>query len=166
MDVSLESNSIMIFLRESNKGDLPLIMAWRNSPFIFSGFYSQDSPLSWNEHFSFWKDRNKDTRQFMVVLLENDIMRDVGVVRIQQLDYWSPEIGFMIGEPELWGKGIGKKAVSLGLDWMKEKGYKYTHTTVLESNTRSIKLLEGLGFKYFGKARKGEIWMIKSLSES
>ena len=154
----------MIFLREYTSADLALIMSWRNSPLIYQGFFSQKEPLSWEEHLSFWRSRNKDAKQFMVVMVEDYVMRDVGVVRFAQLDYWSPEIGYMVGETALWGKGIGKQAVSLGLDWLKEKGYEYVHTTVPDSNERSRKLLYSLGFDYKGKAREGESWYQKSLS--
>lgn len=153
----------MIFLRKATDSDLPIIMAWRSNPLLFSGFYTQTTPLSWEEHLKWWQSRNKDWRHFIIVLVEDMIMRDVGVVTVGQLDHWSPEIGYFVGEVSLWGKGVGKKAVSLALDWLKEKGYKYAHTTAPTSNIRSIKLLEGLGFKYLGKAREKEQWMQKSL---
>ena len=148
----------MIHLRIAHEGDLPLIMAWRNQEKVYQGFYTQKEPLRWEEHKNWWASRNKDWREFIIVLIENTEMRDVGVVTIGQLDHWSPEIGYFIGEVSLWGSGLGKQAVFLGLEWLKQQGKEYARTTILDNNTRSIKLAKSLGFKRLGKARVGESW--------
>ena len=106
---------MMILLRDANKSDLPLIMAWRSNPLIYQGFYQQTEPLRWEEHLAWWESRNKDWREFIIVLVEDTEMRDVGVVTIGQLDHWSPEAGVLLGEVSLWGKGIGTQAVRGGI---------------------------------------------------
>ena len=111
----------MIILREATKADLPLIMAWRSNPLCYSGFYQQTEPLKWDEHINWWQSRNQDWREFIIIYET----RDVGIVTIGQLDHWSPEIGYFVGEVSLWGKGIGKQAVSLALDWLREYGKEY-----------------------------------------
>ena len=153
----------MLFLRKANEADLPLIMSWRSNPLVYQGFYSQRKPLEWAEHYQWWESRNKDWREFIIVLIEGTHMREIGIVTIGQLDHWSPEIGFFIGEVSLWGRGIGKKAVSLGLDWLKEYGKEYCHTTILDDNKRSIRLIKSLGFTRLGKARENESWYQKRL---
>lgn len=87
----------------------------------------------------------------------------MGMVYLGQLEHWSPEIGYHIGEVSLWGKGIGKEAVRQGLEYIKEYGREYCHTTVKKDNTKSIKLLKSLGFEYLGQARPNEIWMHRKL---
>ena len=155
-----------VLLREATRADLPLIMAWRSQPSVFFGFYQQEAPLLWDEHSEWWDGRNKDWRCFIIVLNEGCTLRDIGVVNIGQLDHWSPEVGYFIGEVSLWGNGYGTEAVKLAMEWLKERGYKHTHTTVLESNKRSLRLLKSLGFEILGKARKGEVWLTKSLPSS
>ena len=150
----------MLNLRQANEDDLPLIMAWRSNPLIYEGFYQQNEPLTWPEHIDWWNSRNKDWRTF-IIELDN---RKVGVVNIGQLDHWSPEIGYFIGEVSLWGQGIGKKAVGLALQWLKEYGKQYAHTTILDNNKRSINLIKALGFRRLGKARDGESWYQIKLS--
>ena len=152
----------MIFLRLMNEGDLPLIMAWRSNPLIYQGFFSQKEPLRWEEHKNWWASR-KNWREFIIVLVEDTEMRDVGVVTIGQLDHWSPEVGYFVGNPSDWGKGYGKEGVKLALEWLKKHGKEYAHTTILDNNTRSIRLIESLGFKKLGKAREGESWYQKRL---
>jgi len=153
----------VILLRLAAEADLPLIMAWRSNPLIWQGFYQQREPLIWENHLKWWQSRNRDWRQFMIVLSENDRMRDVGVVTIGQLDHWEPELGYLIGETSLWGKGVGKESVWQAMEWLRNNGYKYTHTTVLKDNTRSRRLLKSLGFREAGKAREGEIRMVCAL---
>jgi len=131
-------------------------MAWRSNPLIFSGFYTQNQPLTWEEHKDWWRNRNKDWQIFIIMIQEDTHFRDVGVVTIGQLDNWNPEIGYFIGEISLWGKGIGKRAVKLTLDWLRKQGYEYCHTTVLANNFRSINLLKSLGFNYVCPARVNE----------
>ena len=149
----------MLYLREAKNSDLELLMAWRSNRLVYEGFYQQTEPLKWEEHIAWWESRNKDWREFIIVFNE----RDVGIVTIGQLDHWSPEIGYFIGEVTLWGQGIGKESVKLALKWLKDKGYEYCHTTVLKDNQRSLNLLKGLGFQVLGDARKGELWLTKNL---
>ena len=154
----------MIFLREAKDSDLELIRAWRSSPLVYQGFVTQKEPLTYMEHHNWWNSRKQlNWREFIIVLQEDELLRDMGVVTIGQLEHWSPEIGYFIGNPADWNKGYGKQAVWCALDWLRRHGYKYTHTTVKTDNQRSIKLLESLGFEYLGKAREGEVWYQKSL---
>ena len=146
-------------LEVATKEDLPLIMAWRSSPLVYEGFYSQNAPLVWDEHVRWFRSRNRDWRTFIIHY--ND--RPVGILNIGQLDHWSPELGYAIGEVTLWGKGVGRQAVKLALDWLKDYGKQYCHTTVLKKNERSVRLLKSLGFDYMAEAREGEIWMSRKL---
>ena len=99
----------------------------------------------------------------MYFIIEHEGRR-IGGVTLGQLDHWSPEIGYFIGEVTLWGKGLGKQAVEMAIAWLKEKGYKYCHTTVLNDNMRSRNLLESLGFTCMAEARPGEVWMQKCVA--
>lgn len=146
-----------IFLRDTTQADKALVMAWRSNAELYQGFYSQKKPLEWQEHSDWWDSRNRDWRQFIIVLQEDTHLRDIGVVTIGQLDHWNPEVGYYIGELTLWGRGYGREAVRLACDWLRGKGYEYVHTTVLKSNFRSIMLLHGLGFEMAGNARAGEL---------
>lgn len=146
-------------LVEATDDDIELCMAWRSNPLIYNGFYTQKAPLTWGEHIAWWYSRNQDWRQFIIQYYG----RNVGVVTIGQLDHWSPEIGYYIGEVTLWGQGVGRKAVLAALEWLRGQGKRYCHTTVLESNTRSLRLLQGLGFHTLGMAREGELWLVKDL---
>ena len=152
-----------MILRLITEADLPLILAWRSNPLCYQGFVTQKSPLVWEEHLSWWRGRNQDWRTFLVLVIEDDVERPVGLVNIGQLDHWSPELGYTIGEVSLWGKGIGKEAVRLGMEWLKSHGKQYCHTTIRDDNKRSIRLIKSLGFTKLGRAREGESWWHKKI---
>jgi len=156
----------MIFLRDTTINDAPLVMAWHSNPMIQSGFYTlgnEPRPLSWEEHHRWWTLTTKYWKKLMVVLVENDIERPIGIVRISPLEDFSPQLSFTIGEISLWGKGYGKEVVRLALEWLKEHGYKHTHTSVRKSNKRALGLLLSLGYVIIGEARKEEVWLQKKL---
>lgn len=158
----------MVYLRLANDNDLSLIMAWRSHPLVYQGFTQQGSPLVWSGHLTWWRSRNSDWRTFVVCLLEDSFDRPIGVVNIGQLDHWSPEVGYLIGEITLWGRGIGTEAVKLGIEWIKEyaKTHKHItaiHTTIHDDNYGSIGIVKKLGFKKGMKARDGETYWIRQL---
>lgn len=153
----------MIYLREANRGDEVLVMSWHSHPSIYKGFYTISKPLTWEEHHRWWTLTTKDWKKLMVVLVEDDIERPIGIVRISPLEDFSPQLGFTIGEISLWGKGYGKKAIELAMGWLSEHGYKHTHTSVRITNERTLNLLKSLRYVVIGEAREGEVWLQKKL---
>lgn len=136
--------------------DYPLILAWRNTPLVYEGFYSQKVPIDWETHLNWWLARNKDWKSWMIMFSEDVWVRPIGEVRATQMDNWNPEVNIFIGETPLWGKGVGLSALKLLLDTLKSMGYKNTHTTIRNDNERAIGLFEAWGFLRVCDAREGE----------
>ena len=146
-----------VMLRRATDADMALVMAWRSHPTVYAGFYTQKKPLTWDEHKTWWESRNQDWREFVIEITDCDLnVRPVGIVTVGQLDNYSPEIGYAIGETSLWGKGIASQAVWLVCEWLKQKGYKDVHTTILDKNVASQKVCKKVGFKRVCAARDGE----------
>lgn len=159
-----------LYLRQSRDSDIPLVMAWRSSPLVFNGFYTQREPLKWKEHYNWWMGRNKDWYTLIAVLTEDGIDRPIGVVTIGQCDHYSPEFGYYLGEISLahQPQHYGTTMVNKALDWLKEyqtthPHIKGVHTTILDSNTASIKLIKKLGFIKGMPARKGEHYYYREI---
>jgi len=155
----LELDGYTVDLRLATDEDTQLMFEWRNNPEVYKGFYTQKAPLTKEEHQKWWKSRNKDWRTFIITCQE----RPIGVVTIGQLDHWSPEIGYYIGDTSMWGKGLGTQVVWQAIRWLSQYGKKYCHTTVLKNNFRSLSILYKLGFNILGEAREGEVWLQLSL---
>lgn len=153
-----------VSLRSATDRDLELMMAWRSSPLVFQGFYTQRQPLEWDEHVGWWFSRNKDWRTFIIEYAG----RDVGTVTIGNLDHWCPELGVMIGETTLWGRGIGTAAIEEAIKWLREYAISYPYivacrTTIKDSNIASKKLFLKCDFKWMAVARSGESWYNRTL---
>jgi RimJ/RimL family protein N-acetyltransferase len=146
---------VKVLLREAKYKDVELILKWRNNPFVWQGSYSQNQqnrPITWYEHWQWWCGRV--FWQTFIILVDD---KDIGYINISKLNKDKPEIGIAIGETELWGKGIGKQALNLAIEWIKENGYKTVYAGVLKDNERSLKLFNSIGFKVVGDAREGEL---------
>jgi|SRR3990167_9687509 len=138
----MQNNDIKIVV--ATKKDLELILAWRSHPDIYRYFRVQKGPLTWLEHISFWE-RRKNRIDFMVIYKEKQ-WRKVGTINISQLDEASPAIGILVGELTLQKKGVGSKALQLGLRWMQKKGFTQATAEIHKDNIASQRLFEKLGF--------------------
>ena len=147
-----------VLLRLATENDLPLMLAWRSIEKVYQGFYTQgreNRSLNWEEHWKWWH-TTSDWKHWIIQLNDGQRTRDVGVIALRDLCAWNPEMGIYIGEVSLWGHGVGKKALQLALDWLKERSKSHCRTTVLKSNERAIRLFESSEFKRIGGARDGE----------
>ena len=145
-----------VSLRPTTEKTLPLTLAWRNQSAVYEGAYTQEASLTWEEHYTWWKTRGPWWRFWIIQVTDETGTRDVGVVNFGQLEHWNPELAYYVGEVSLWGKGVAEEALKLALEWLRERGYCRTHTTVKEDNSRSTGLLTKMGFRRTIPARKGE----------
>ena len=107
----------MILLRNVTSDDLELMLAWRNNPIVYEGFYEQGyqkkGHIVWEEHFRFWTEQmtnNCENWKSWIIRYEN---RNIGVVWVLKSSSAAPETGIYIGEVTLHGQGIGKGVLSL-----------------------------------------------------
>ena len=150
----------MIKLRPATEADLSLMFKWRNQPEVYQGFYQQTKPLTWGEHRNWWYSRPSSWSTFIILLDD----KPIGLINIGQQEHWSPEIGWMIGEVSEWGKGYGKEAIKQAVQYLKDRGYDYCHTTIKMDNERSLNMAWKLGFEAQCGAREGELWLTKNLT--
>ena len=155
-----------IQLREATIDDLELILAWRNHPEVYKTTYQQGylgrGLIDWDTHWKWWNSR-QGWFIFIIQVAEDDFTRDVGGISLN-LNPSCPDIGYYVGEITLWNKGVGTKAISLALDWLKEKGYREVEATVLKTNLPSSHVLAKLGFRLIGDGREGELVYKKILT--
>ncbi len=81
----------------------------------------------------------------------------VGIISLINIDYKnrSGECIIDIGQKEKWGKGIGREAMSILMDYaFNELNLHRLYLQVFSFNERAIKLYERLGFKQDGKFRE------------
>ena len=152
---------LKVLLREARntESDAVLVLAWRSIPDVYHGLYTQsreNRPLTWSEHWKWWKSRHT-WRIFIIQVNDGETTRDVGYLNIAQLDHWRPEFGIAVSEVALWGQGVAKQALLLGIEWLKEHGYRRVHTSIPKNNERAIRLFKSVGFLVIGDAREDEL---------
>ena len=145
-----------VLLKKIEDKDLELLMSWRSNPEVYKWFYIQKEPLKWKEHYSWWLSRKN--RIDWIILYDGEFrIRKIGSINVSDMRSDTPEVGLLIGESSFWGKGVGKKAVKLALNYLREKRYKKACANVLDTNIASKKLFESLGFQSKGFHRDREI---------
>lgn len=135
-----------IELRVLQEKDLELLMSWRSNPNIYKFFYKQNEPLSWNEHFKWWKSR-QNREGWIISYQDEDRWRDIGTINLSKTNMEFPEIGILIGEIPLFGKGLATAAIKKLITYAKDKGYSGIIAKVMRENKGSIRLFKKLGFK-------------------
>jgi RimJ/RimL family protein N-acetyltransferase len=62
------------------------------------------------------------------------------------------ELGYAIGPSERWGRGLGRIAAGLGLDWgFDELGLAEITAEAVDANHASIRILQSLGMTEVGR---------------
>jgi len=143
-------------LREIRDTDLPLLLAWAHIKEIWTYLptFRQNENLTWENHWEWWKIREGRIDFMIEVNTEDYGFRPVGVVIV---NLKSQELGIYIGEVNLWGKEIGKKALATAMDFMKTH-YKWDYfwAVIHPKNKRSRRLFQSLGFQKTGPGRSGQ----------
>lgn len=103
---------------------------------------------------------------FIILLNDFQTTRKVGMVIVAQLENWNPEINSYIGETTLDDKAaVERDAMNLAIEWLVSKGYQKVHTTVPDTSTGWLKMIEELGFYKAGKARRNETTWEKYIAD-
>ena len=84
-------------------------------------------------------------------------MRKVGSVNVTDLSSNAPEVGIFIGEITFMGKGIGKKSVSMIIEWLESLNYPKVVAHISKQNIPSQKLFTSLGFVQCGEVHNGQV---------
>jgi len=146
-----------VSLREAEERDLELLFAWNSHPQVTRFFPSRPPVLTWEMHYAWWQTRRH--RMDWVVLYDDGRTRPraVGVVHIRDLNTPGPEIGLYIGDVTIWGRGIGKRALELAMEWAWGHGVRRLQAVIHPRNRRSHPLFLSLGFVRIGRGRRGQV---------
>lgn len=147
-----------VTLRTVEREDVPFIQRAFTDPEIR---YPIGNPL-WNQE-QIKEGIEEGSDKFLVCLdrndagpgqLDEDDVRPIGVVNVEDADWRRPELGYWL-IPEVHGEGYGTEAVSLVIEYVFRA---YDHPAVgaaaFDFNEASRGLLESLGFTEEGRIRK------------
>ena len=139
-----------LLLRELTPADAADVLAFRSDPVVQQ--YDESPMTSLDEALTFIDDMRaiRPTQTFLgwgIALRESNQV--IGVVALWDWDKTKrqAELGYGLAK-EHWGHGLGQEAVRAVLEYgFSSLGLRWAYATTLTANTRSIKMLERLGFQ-------------------
>lgn len=143
-----------IYFRKLEKEDVSLLHRWQNDTEVYMNM-SGTMDLYSTEDIETFYEKIKDEKNYIIV--EKKTNKDIGRVSLPFLDYeqQNTEIIIMIGEKKDWGKGYGKEAFQLILNYIfNELNLHRAGLKVFSFNEKAIKMYEKFGFQFEGKLRE------------
>ena len=109
-----------------------------------------NSPITENAISQFIAENNSSQENYLfgIFLIEND--QHIGNIRISNIDYnhYRADLGYIIGEKKIWGKGFGTEAIELSTQFCKSfLGLKKIMAGCYDINTASQRVLVKAGFE-------------------
>jgi RimJ/RimL family protein N-acetyltransferase len=146
-----------VALRPMTFDDMPLLMRWGSDPEFRHWQWAQEPGDFTAEDARRWIERMSRPGNSACWVIE-DAGRPIGFANYR--DYHpkgkSAEIGIGIGEPELWGKHLGREALGVLVRYLLgELGLHRIGLSVVSFNDRAIWMYKALGFEVEGIERDG-----------
>lgn len=106
-----------------------------------------------------WVEYNIKNKDLVFTIMENTSKIAVGKIELEiDSENNCGTFGIIIGERDFWGKGLGKEATSLILDFaFNTKGLKNIMLGVYAFNKRAINMYRQIGFKEIGRKREYQL---------
>jgi RimJ/RimL family protein N-acetyltransferase len=147
---------VRVRLRDFEPADAVFVHRWFNTPQAIEGLVERRDSFSEDDAWR-WVDaaltQDGSDRKWAVTVDDRDA--PVGFTALYGLGRnAAPELGILIGEPELWGRGVGSDAKRLTI--ARAFGQLGAHRVlelILADNARARRVVERLGFKFEGIMR-------------
>lgn len=171
-----------IFIRPLKVEDTNLVVRWRNSQLVRDSLFSQDI-ITCQSHMNYFKEQIETHRSYQFIIEQiiesinpGGCSVPVGTIFLKNIDYNSLkcEMGIFIGEEFDRGKGIGKEAVRLILEFgFKKLNMNKIYLRVLENNDIAINLYKHIGFHvdgilredYFRDNKYYDVWVMSIIKK-
>ena len=144
-------------LRPLVREDLILLQKWLEDAEI-RGLIGEVAAMSTADSEQFLEKVRTDTERawFMMVVKENNrVIGEAGLLRMDRA-WRTADISVIIWEREEWGKGYGREAVLLLLDYaFRHLNFHRVAIGVVSFNERALRFWEKLGFRREGVQRDG-----------
>ncbi len=144
-----------VVLRALARDDLPRCLAWYNDPEVARLLgRPTGSTLGELEDWFGALGRRPDERAFAIFArggahIGNVYLRDIDPRRRRA------SVGIVLGERGYWGRGLGREALGLLLDFaFRRMGLRRISLEVLRTNARAFRAYRGLGFQVKGMHRE------------
>ncbi|NRS17115.1 GNAT family N-acetyltransferase [Brevibacillus sp. HB1.4B] len=147
-----------IYLRKMTGEDVDVYHTWRNDVEVMRTTNPSMDVYTWEDTNGFVNQvilHASSSKSYMI--LDSQTNRPIGITSLIQIDLKNrnAECIIDIGGKEYWGKGYGREAMKLLLDYaFLEMNLHRVSLRVFSFNEKAIKLYERLGFKQEGVSRQ------------
>ena len=143
-----------VYLRPLRVEDAQTSVRWRNNPAVWEQTFSRPDREVTLEMEEAWARKviaDPTRANFAICLSEND--RYIGNIYLTEItSYGTGSDGIFIGETDLWGRGLGTAARHELWAWAKANGIHTIYSRIYETNPRSYKSVEKLGFTLLSRS--------------
>lgn len=149
-----------IRLRAIEHEDLPRFVSWLNDPEVIAGLILY-LPMSLGDEENWYQSmvqRPPVEHPLVIEIKDGDEWMMIGNIGLHNIDWRcrSVEVGIVIGEKSMWGRGYGTKAMRLMLRHaFNTLNMNRVYLRVYETNPRAIRSYEKVGFIHEGRERQG-----------
>ncbi len=150
-------------LRRVEREDLPRAVSWMNDPAVRENLLLV-YPLSLHDEHEWFEamlKREPATQPFIVEAPAEaggaDAWSPIGSIGFQDVSWRtrSAELGIVLGDRSVWGKGYGTDAARTLLRWgFDELNFNRVWLRVYDDNVRAIRSYDKLGFQVEGRLRQ------------
>jgi RimJ/RimL family protein N-acetyltransferase len=153
-----------VFLGQPSKDLLPVFRRWVNDlrvSYTLSIISEQGLPLTDQDEEDWFNGMRKDRSQVVFTIYEQSSGRAVGNVSLGGVGSLnrSAEIGIVIGERSVWGRGYATEAMALMVDYgFTMLGLHHIWLRYLATNDAARRVYDRVGFKEAGRMR--ESWLL------
>ena len=154
-----------LYLSPMNIEDVSIYVKWLNDKTVSENI-GLDMKVTTLDGEKDWLKKHQNDYNFAIVLKENnDLIGNCGFDTMD-LIHRNASLKIFIGDEENRGKGYGKEAIKLLLEYgFNNLNLNNIMLNVYSFNTRAIKVYESLGFKKFGTRHKSHYFKGKFYDE-
>ena len=154
-----------LYLSPMSVEDAAIYVKWLNDPTVSENI-GMDTKITTLESEKEWLKENQNKYNFAIVLKESDKL--IGNISLIEVDlvHRNAVLGIFIGDDSNRGKGYGREAIKLLLEYgFNNLNLNNIMLSVYSFNKRAIKVYESLGFKKFGTRHKSHYFKGKFYDE-
>ena len=148
--------AVRVGLRDFRSADAHAVHRWFNTPQVIEGLVEQRESFT-EEEARRWVDRaaQHEGADLKWAVDVDERPEPAGFTALYGLDRQAaPELGILIGDPDLWGRGVGTEAQRLTIARaFDELGAHRVVELILADNSAARRVVERLGFELEGMMR-------------
>ena len=147
-----------IYLRRVDKGDATEdYLSWINDPEVTKYTESRFSEYTLKDVQDYIESESKSKDSIFLAIVYKKDNKHIGNLKMHRIDriHKNAEVSILVGEKSYWGKGIGREALKLVMDYAFESlDLCKLYAKCYSNNFGSIKAFQGAGFVIEGVQKK------------